>query len=323
MANQFLKVGVITQTMISLLFRELKLWRTVWTDAVNPDEFVNALNDTVTLRVPARAVAHTRTLRSGGPITLDELNEYPVAVKLDTDVYSAKKVTDEEFTLDIVNFGKQVLLPQVRAVAEGVENKLAAEIAGASYADDLPIDRSDPYLAAVAARKYLNDRNVPSSQRTLLVGSGVEAAMLEASRFVKFTDSPGGPAAQDASTEGTIGRIAGFTVVESNAVDEDEAYAYHKTAFVAAGRTPKVPLGATMGETVSLGTAEQQQAGASMAGLSARWIADYDPINLLDRSIVNTWVGTAAVEDPTDPTDPNSGFTLERAVKLHLEGIGS
>jgi hypothetical protein len=319
MANKFLKVGVIGQTMIQLLFRELVVARTVWTDAVRADEFVGALGDTVTLRVPARRTARTRALRGTGgarTLTLDDSNEYAVPVKIDTDVYNGAPITDEELDLDIKDFAAQVLLPQVRAVAEKIEDIIVDEIQGADYSEDLDIDDSDPYKTFVAARKILNDRNVPKASRFMLVGSGIEALLLESDRFVKVDNL--GSDATDAFREGTIGRVAGFTVLQSNAVDEEEAFAYHRTAFVAAGRTPSVPRGATAGQSVPLSRGEVQQVGASMGGLSARWIMDYDPTIATDRSFTSSWIGTATVEDPDDITDPDSATSFLRGVRIHI-----
>lgn len=315
MANTYTKVGVIGRTMIQLLFRELVVARTVWTDAVKAEEFVNALDDTVTLRVPARRVAKTRTLRGGTPLDIDDSNEFAIPVQLTTDVYNGAPITDEELDLDIQDFAAQVLVPQVRAVAEGIEDQIVAEILGATYAAPLTLNESDPWKTAVAARKALNDNDVPKGNRTLLVGSGVEAALLESDRFVK-AESIGADSAESALREAMIGRVAGFTVLQSNAVPEDEAYAYTRSAFVLAGRTPKVPQGASFGQDVPLSRAEGAQVGASMGGLSARWVMDYDSVNARDRSFTSTWVGTATVEDPDDPSDPDSETSLVRAVKI-------
>lgn len=322
MANTFLKPTVIARTAIGLLFRELVVARTVWTDAVNPGEFEGALNDTVTMRVPARRTAKKRTLRAGTQIVDEVSNEFGVPVQLTDDIYDSTPITDEELTLDIADFGAQILMPQIRAVAEGVEDEIIDEIQGATYDTDLTLDpgdfvdgtATDWYAVATRARKLLNDRNVPKSQRTLLVGSAVEEEILLSERFNKF-DNIGGEAT-DALRESAIGRIAGFTVIPCNGIDEDEAFAYHRTAFVATARAPRVPQGVSMGTTRGLGTAEQQGAAASFGGISVRWIMDYDYRNTTDRSLVNTWVGTATVEDPDDPTDAESTKTLLRAVKI-------
>jgi hypothetical protein len=57
-------------------------------------------------------------------------------------------------------------------------------------------------------------------------------------------------------------------------------------------------------------------AAAGFGGVSVRWIMDYDYANTTDRSLVNTWVGTAPVEDPTTPSDPDSATEMMRAVKI-------
>jgi hypothetical protein len=108
--------------------------------------------------------------------------------------------------------------------------------------------------------------------------------------------------------------IAGLAVVPTTQIDDDVAYAYHRTAFVLATRAPLVPRGATFGQT--------QQAGARAGeaqfynGVSVRWLMDYDYTNTTDRSLVNAWVGTATVNDPITPTDPNSASHLVRAVAI-------
>jgi hypothetical protein len=321
---------VIAATAIGLLYRELVLARTVWTDAINVGEFMGALNDTVTMRVPARRVARKRVLRAGTPIINDVSTEFGVPVKLDTDVYNGAPITDEEFTLDISDFGGQILMPQIRAVAEGVEDEVADMIEGAAYAPELTLDPNDAefhdsfgdtdwYRIATRARRLLNDRHVPKAQRTLLVGSAVEEQVLLSERFNKFDNV--GPEAADALRESAIGRIAGFTVVPSAAIDEVAAFAYHRTAFVLAARAPKVPQGVSMGAMRQLAEAEQQGAAASFGGISVRWLMDYDYTNTTDRSLVNTWVGTAEVGDPIDPQDPDSALEMTRAVRIG--GAGS
>lgn len=320
MANTFIKTGVVAKTALKLLFRELVVARTLWVNPVGPDDFVKAKDDTVTIRVPAKRTARTRVLRGTGGarlLVLDESSEFGVDVKLDTDVYNGAPITDEELTLDIVDFAEQVLLPQVQAVAEGVEDVAVTKMLAATYTEDIEIDEADPYVAAVEARKVLNDRNVPKNERFMLVGSGVEAAMLLSDRFVR-ADNRGDRGASTAFEDAIVGRVGGFTVLQSNALPEDEAIAYVRSAFALAARTPKIPKGASFGENVPLSRAEGAQVGASMGGLAVRWIMDYDSMTATDRSFTSTYVGAAVVEDPDDFSDPESAKSLLRAVKLHL-----
>lgn len=323
MANKFLKPTVIAATAIGLLYRELVVARTVWTNAVNAAEFAGAFGDTVTMRVPARRSARTRVLRAGTAITNDASNEFGVDVKLTTDVYNGAPITDEEFTLDIADFGEQILMPQITAVAEGVEDQIVAEIEGADYLSSMTLNpdwtefvvggQTDWYRVANRARKLLNNKHVPKADRTLLVGSDVEEEILNSDRFTRNDNI--GQSAEDALREATIGRIAGFNVIPSSAIEADEAYAYHRTAFVLAARAPRVPQGVAMGTQRSLSEGSQGGTG-TLAGIGVRWLMDYDYTNTTDRSLVNTWVGTATVEDPITPSDPDSLLQLDRAVKI-------
>jgi hypothetical protein len=323
-ANKFLKPSVIAATAVGLLYRDLVVARTLWTDAVNPGEFTGALNDTITMRVPARRAARTRTLRAGTPIVNDVSNEFGVDVKLTTDVYNGAPITDEELTLDIVDFGAQILQPQTRAVAEGVEAQAVSVVENTDYGT-MVIDPTDTdfvvsgdtdwYRVATRARRKLNDNFVPRNDRFMLIGSAVEEEILNSDRFTRF-DSIGAQAA-DALSESIIGRIAGFNVVPSSEIDEDAAFAYHRTAFVLATRAPKVPQGATFAQNRALGG--NGGAPSFVDGVSCRWLMDYDYTNTTDRSLVNTWVGTAAVKDPVAPSNPSSTFAMQRAVKI-VEG---
>ncbi len=325
MPNTFLKTGVIANATIGLLYRELVIARTVWTDAVNPGEFTGALNDTVNLRVPARRAARKRTLRAGTPIVNDTSTEFSVPVKLDTDVYNGAPITDEELTLDITNFAAQVLNPQVRAVVEGIEDEIADEIEGADYsvADGNLLDptngafvvsgATDWYRVAARAASILDARFVPTSDRTLLIGSTVKEEISLDERFIR-ADSIGAEGANQLLRERTIGRIAGFNVVYSPFIGANDAYAYHRTAFVLATRAPAIPAGATFARVQGVG----QPGGAvgTYDGLAVRWLRDYDYSNTTDRSLVNTWVGTATVEDAVTPSDPASATKLYRAVAI-------
>lgn len=329
MASTFLRPTVIARATVALLLRELVLSRTVWTDAVAAAEFRGAYNDTVTLRVPARVEARTRTLRSGTALQIDDLHEFGVPVQLTTDVYKGIAVTDENLTLSIEDFGQQILTPQITAIADKLEDIIAALIVGAPYIPDMTIDPSDGdfqvngqrswWRIATRARRLLNQQNVPSGNRYLVVGAAVEEEILNDDRFIR-ADAVGTSVAESALREATIGRIAGFTVLQSNFIPEEAAYAYHRSAFVLGAMPPRVPAGATTGEIRSLGQGQQAGAQAVAGGVGVRWLMDYDAANTTDRSLVSTYVGTAPVEDPEDFDDPNSAKRLVRAVKI---GTGS
>lgn len=296
MANAFLKPEVIAATALGLLRRELILPRLVTRMAAS--DFKGAANDTINFRVPAVLTAREYAWRNdrSSPIVVDELEELSIPATLDTHVYSAVQVTDEELTLDIVSFANQVLSPQMLAVAEKLESIIATTMVNADYYGDPVIyepgtpDQARFYNALVDARKVLNDRHIPAAGRVVLLGSEVEAAALKEDSFRKVDES----GTNDALREAIIGRVAGFTVIGNvQSLPGDFAIAMHPTAFGFVNVAPEVPAGVASG------------ASATFEGLAMRWIRDYDAMYLRDRSVVNSFAGGRSVEDARD-MDPES-----------------
>ena len=288
MANTFIKATRVAAAALGLLEREIVLPGLVWRDAGG--DFAGAGGDTISIRVPARTTARTRTLRGArgsasegtGIITMDDLTETKVDVTLDTDVYNAVPVTDEELTLDITDFGAQILAPQVRAVAEGIENALVDEMLGATYATTLTLDTADPYKTAVDAGVALNKANVARTERYLVVGADMEGVFLKSDHLSKVDQAGDDSALRRA----VIGRLAGFgDVIATNALPPDVGIAFHRTAFVLGMRAPAVPSGASFGSS------------QTYQGLAMRWLRDYDFRNVQDRSLVDVFIGTSSVVD--------------------------
>lgn len=140
----------------------------------------------------------------------------------------------------------------------------------------------------VESRRILNATNVPMADRVLLLGSSLEAAFLGHDKFVKANES----GTADALREATLGRLGGFTVVTSNAIPANEGYAYHRSAFAFANVAPAVPAGASAG-----GQDTPTGAGGTFEGLALRWLRDYDPNYLRDRSVVSAFAGVTSVND--------------------------
>lgn len=292
MASTFIKATQVVRAALGVLERELVLPRLVWRDAGG--DFTGAAGDTVSIKVPAYMAARTRALRGGTPITVDDLHETKVDLTLDTDVYKALGVSDEEMTLDIVSFGEQVLTPAMGAVARGIEDNVASTITGATYVNTLEVDNTDPTDTIVDARAALTKANVPMNGRTLLIGADLEAKILKSPAF---TASVGGDAiANSALRDAMIGRIYGFNVVTSNAIDPDTGYAFHETAFALGMRAPMVPDGASWGTS------------QSFAGMAMRLLRDYDFLNVRDRVLADVFIGSDVVTD-TGIVDSEGRFT--------------
>lgn len=301
MAHSFLKPTVVVDTAIKLLQREIVLPQLVWLNGIG--DFAGKFEDTITIRVPARTVAHRRAFRGTGAarnLVTEDLTENAIPVTLDHDVYHAVALTDEELTFDINDFAGQVLNRQIRAVAEDLENGLVDTIAGANYAqNDMIVHATASTLwdSVVDARRKLNDKYIDRSGRVLVVGSAVEAALLKDDTFARYDSTGDSP--NSALRDATIGQVAGLNVIVSDALAHGDAYMFHPTAFIMATRPPAAPRGANF------------TSSASAAGLAIRWLMDYDYSATTDRSLVDTFVGYQAVVDPVD------GFV--RACKIRLD----
>jgi hypothetical protein len=294
-ANEFITPSIIARTALSILTRQIVLPSLVWRDF--DTEFNGRIGETVTVRVPAYIEAEEIDIDDprNADITTSDVEESSFPVELTKYPYSAVPVIDEDFDLRIEDFAEQVLLPQTRAVAEKIEGYLAATMTSATYETSLELDTTNPFNTIVDARKALNDANVPLGDRYLAVGSEVEAHVLKSELFHRADQSGGTSALREA----VIGRVAGFTVVSSNALESDEAYAFHKSAYVLATRAPGIPAGVTAGSSASNG------------GLAMRWIRDYEANRLRDRSVVGAYAGTRTVLD---------GGDLVRSVQIVASG---
>lgn len=317
MANSFIKAEQVIAQMLGVLERETVLAGLVWRDPV--PTFRGAKDDTVSIRLPAFMSARTRTMRSNAALTVDDLDETKVDVSLATHVYKAIGVTDEEMTLDIVDFGQQITAPAMNSVVRKIDDALATEMADASYEVEVGLDEEDPYLGILEAKLALDRANVPFGQRFLAVGSNVEQALLASDRLTRFDST--GDSANSALREATIGRLANFTAVSAPGLDPDTAVAAHRTAFVLCLVAPQVPTGASWGET------------RTHKGMSLRVLRDYDPTPAAggppkDRLLTDTFMGTGVTEDrgtvdddgrfvPTE--DGEDSPILVRAVKLSLD----
>jgi coat protein Gp5 len=293
MPNTFLKPSVIAAVALERLRRELVLPRLV--TRMGLADFRGALNDTVNVRVPAVLAARDYEWRTRtAPIVIDTIAETTVPVVLDKHPYSAVAVTDEELTLDIADFAAQVLEPQVIGVAEKLEAYMAATMAAVTYhANNLltyteqavPATEARFYNALVDAREVLNNWKVPLTNRIAVIGSGMEAAALKEDAFRRVDESGDNSALRAAQ----IGRVAGFDVFVTQSLPANMGYAFHKSAYIYANVAPEVPAGVSFGQSIA------------ESGLAIRWIRDYDPNFLRDRSVLSAFAGSAAVADGAGP----------------------
>lgn len=306
-----IKIEKVASTAWTLLQREITLPGLINTR--NGDEFVGALNDAVTIKVPARAVARKRALRpEDGQRTIitDDLAEQSFHITIDEDIYSAVKLKDEVVKLDIKDLMVEVIAPQVRAVAVKYEDKIAEEITSANYVHEVEFDVDNPYGSVIDAARLLDMGFVPRDGRTLIVGPGVKTALLKSPQFIT-ANSSGDAIAGGMLRNGQLGQVAGYDVVESHAIPEGEAYLIHRSAFAASALQPAIPRGAAFGKSLAGGV-----------GVPLTWICDYDFNESTDRSVIHFYAGCNTFEDKPDARADNSLVAaggLLRAVKLEID----
>lgn len=287
MAHIFQKADKIAAVGLGVLQRQIVL-PNLFRSRYGITDFKGAKGDVINVKRPPILRARDAGFRNRNALVMDDLIQARIQVPLNKYPYSGVSLSDEELTLDIENFGQEVTVPQVRALAEDFEETVASVLGAATYVHTAtftagdPGEAGDPRKVAIEARKLLNSSHVPASGRYWIVGADVSAAIAKFDKLLDV-DTSGLP---EAVREGTVGRLAGFTIVESNALDGDESYFVHDSAVALAYVAPAAPKGAT-----SAGVAAE-------GGLALRQLFDYDSDTLADRSIVSVFTGGAVVTDP-------------------------
>lgn len=312
MANVFEKGTKFASTAIALLKRTIKT-PALFVHKFGVADFKGAAGDTINIKRPPLLRARDKGWRSANAIVVDDITQSSIQVALTAFPYSAVHLSPEESTLDEVEYVRDIQAPQVQAVSEFIEELLISTLGAADFVYEVSYnaagtgDIADPRKVALRARKYFADSSVPTSGRYWLVGSSVSEAIAGTSTLLAV-DASGLP---EALREGVVGKLAGFTIVELDALGEDESYFVHETAVAYAMVAPVVPKGAVGG------------ASLNENGFALTQIFDYDSVNAKDRSIVEAFAGAAVVLDPEVGADGRivlaSGVPLMdffRAVKV-------
>lgn len=231
---------------------------------------------TVNVRIPTALIARERSIDEvAASIVLDSLTETTVPITLGTHAYSAVGLSEGDLTLDLQDFAAQVLKPQVDAVTDYVENAVATALAAVPEDTAIAWNAATPEKTFTAIRAKLRKRGVPTEGLNVVCGVNVYAALLDANAILDASQSGSTAALRD----GQVGKLRGFQIVESTRVGDDDIVAFHRDAFTLAVRAPKVPAGASFGQTVT------------DKGFSLRYLRDYDANRTQDRSIVSTFAG--------------------------------
>ncbi|MEV4642767.1 hypothetical protein AB0J80_36040 [Actinoplanes sp. NPDC049548] len=282
------------------------------------DQYKGAKDDTINVVVEGVLPFRTYGWRNdrSTEIQFDEYQERKVAVKFGGDIYNAVKLTDEQNDMDLPGWSK-LARKQTEALGAGLEAEATDYLREAPYAVTLGLDSANLRRGLIRARSVMNKLRVPAGARTILVGTDIEAALLEDEKL-NLASNVGEAEAVSALREATLGRRYGFNFVVAQELNPTEAVAMVDSAFIFATGAPSVPQSVPFGAT------------ASYNGVALRWLRDYDSLRFQDRSIFNTWKGFRHVTDILMGKDEQTNFRFVgqyehfvRAIKLKLDGTDS
>lgn len=259
--------------------------RTVRQDFSN--EFVAGRGQTVNVLGPISAgtakvyTAANRTARDA--IQFNDITQAWFPVTLTDQVYNAVRLPDDFATFTLEDMTRQVLRPQAESVVDALAAPLIAQMTAIVTDASIPTvaaDGSNIRQVLIKARQVLNERKIPAADRWFAVGSDIEAAILSDTLLQKVNESGSSEVLRNA----TIGRLFGFTIVADPTLPSDFGVAYHRDAFAHVTRPSRQPDGAAFSASVA------------QDGYALRWIQHYNPLQLEDQSVVDTFFGATTLD---------------------------
>ncbi|MFY1658475.1 hypothetical protein [Micromonospora sp. WMMD1274] len=154
-------------------------------------------------------------------------------------------MSESDMSLNLEDFGRQVLKPQTDALVAYCERSILGAMQATPESVGITLDAAAPAKLFTKIRTTLRNSGVPASMPIrAVVGTDVAAALLDGPARTWDAD---GNATADAGK--ALGKVRGIAVYESNRLAGDEVIAFVPNAFTLAVRAPVVPQGATTGRS--------------------------------------------------------------------------
>lgn len=260
------QVGPVTNQALGILH-----WQTVFPRLLTRDIGVSgslAVGATVNVPVPATLLAKKFDRATG--IVTQPITERTIPVKLE-DVYDVSvELTDEEVTLDLTEFGRQVTRPAMLAIARQME-QLCVDLlqTGGSPVHPIEPTPAGSVRSFIDATAILNQQEVPLSGRYAVVGTSLAATLKNSDHLLPVDASGSTGVLRDA----TIGRLAGCEVIENPHVPFDEGFLFAEDAAVFVTRA-----------LTTLGTS--QVSSGALESVAIRTLIDHD---IRFKNVVASW----------------------------------
>lgn len=273
--TQTFQIDEVATAALGLLSYRSVLGETIYRDA--EADFIGGRGTVVGVRLPRQRTAKNYS----GTTDYVDVEEGIAHIALTDEPTDAAKLGTRDMSLNIRDFGAQVLMPQLDSVSRYIEKSIAGLMnSQSSAADSVAINPTSPLKALSFAAAEFVRREVDPGDRFLAVGPSVYGALLDVEQLQRV-DASGGDSMLSRAEMGTL---FGFRVIVSPYLSG--AVAYHRTAFALANRAPCANEGA--------GKSSSQ----TFNGYALRTTIDYSPDVKSDVSIVDAFCGSAIL-DPT------------------------
>jgi hypothetical protein len=219
--NTFLTSDIIAREAAMRLQNNLVLAGLVYTDA--SADFANR-GDTVNIRKPATFTAQNFTSTTSA----QNITESSVPVKLDLIADVTAEITSKQLSLNIEDFGSQVVEGAVQALAQKVDEDIAGlyiDVNGYVGAGGTTPDGLDD-IAGV--KEVCENNKVLQGNRSLVLNPAAESKFLQLPGIVNAEKSGSTQALRDAS----LGRVYGFNTFMDQNIKVHTAGAYGKLTDV-------------------------------------------------------------------------------------------
>lgn len=230
MANTFITAEILAKELALILKHEVHFPKLVYTDY--SDDFVAGQGEKVKVIKPTTFTAND----FNGTISAQNINEQEIIVELDKIIDVSLNISARDLTLSIDEISERVLKPAARAIAEKIDRDIANRLALITTPVDTFKEGEFTLRDLIDARKVLTLNDVPKTDRYFVAGAEAEADLLASDQFMN-ADKKGDTVALK---EANLGRVVGFDVYSSNAVDEG-ALAFHKNAIAFVNRPLVAP----------------------------------------------------------------------------------
>lgn len=252
MSNTFLTSDLIAKESLMRLQNNLVMGSLVYKDF--SDEYANR-GDTVNVRKPATFIAD----EFATSVNVQDINEGAVPVKLDKIADVSVEVTSKQLSLNIEDFGSQVVEGAMQALAQKIDADLLGLYADVPYTTGTAGTTPTTLANISNVAKVLNTNKVPFGNRNLVVNPEAQASLVIIDSIIHADKSGDTQALRDAN----IGRVLGLdTYIDQNVKT-------HAKGTLAAGTGKTIQLDAEVDEgatTLKFKASEGDLTGTAKVG---------------------------------------------------------